>query len=221
MKRSIFAIAALAAVTFANAAPVTVTIDNFNSPNVGPLTAALAATSTAMDAVRTTSITTLAGPADGNGASVKIGAGTFPVGLLEVANASGRDSQVELTWTVAAGLLPLNALNLSFFLEIVQSDGNLTDLAFFLNGAPLASFAIPGNTTNSIKTFTLTNAQAVAMSGGGVLSLKVNGDAGWDLTVDQLGFKYDMPSVVSEPASLALAGMALAGVLAASRRRKA
>ena len=220
MKRSIFAIAALAAATFANAVPVTVTIDNFNSPNVGPLTAALGATATALDAVRTTSISTLAGPADGNGASVKIGAGTFPVGLLEVANASGRDSQVELAWTVAAGLLPLNALNLGFFLEIVQSDGNLTDLAFFLNGAPLATFAIPGNTTNSIKTFTLTNAQAAAMSGGGVLSLKVNGDAGWDLTVDQFGFKYDTPTV-SEPASLALAGMALAGVVAASRRRKA
>lgn len=219
MKRTLLSIAALAVATFANAAPVFVTIDNFNGPDVGPLTAALAATATVSDAVRTTSITTLAGPANGNGALVKIGSSTFPVGLLEVGNASGRDSEVELSWNLAAGLLPLNAVNVQFFLEIVQSDGNLTDLAFFMNGAPLAAFAIPGNTTNQITSFVLPAAGFNAVVGGGVLSLKVNGDTGWDLTVDQFGFQYETP-VVSEPASLALTGLALAGAVAASRRRK-
>lgn len=220
MKRSLLAVAALAAANFVQAAPVTVIIDDFNSPNVGPLTAPLGMTVTVMDAVRTTSISTLAGPANGAGALVKIGSETFPVGLLEVANASGRDSEVELSWTIAAGLLPLDALNVSFFLQIVQSDGNPTDLAFFLNGAPLAAFAIAGNTQNQNKSFTLNNAQFAAMNGGGVLSLQVNGNTGWDLTVDQFGFKFDTPEV-SEPASLALAGLALAGAAAASRRRKA
>ena len=219
MKRSLLAIATLAAATFANAASVSVTIDDFNNPNVGPLSAAQGATATLSDAVRTTSITTLAGPASGAGATVKIGGETFPVGLLEVANASGRDSEVELSWTLAAGQLPIDALNASFYLEIVQSDGNITDLAFFLDGAPLAAFAVPGNTLNEIKSFTLNAAQFNAVSGGGVLSLKVNGATGWDLTVDQFGFKYDTPQV-SEPASVALAGLALAGAVVASRRRK-
>ncbi len=219
MKRTLLAIAALAASTMASA--VVVTIDDFNSPNVGPLSAALGATTAFSDAVRSGTITTLAGPADGNGATVTIGSGTFPVGLLEVANASGRSSEVTLNWSIAAGLLPADALSPSFFMQVVQSDGNPTNLAFTLNGNPLANFAIAPNTANQGLSFGLSPAQIVSLAGGGTLGLKLTGASGWDLTADQFGFSYDVrPSTpVPEPTSLALVGLALAAAGAASRRK--
>ena len=223
MKRTLLAIAALAATTLATAAPVVITIDNFNSPNVGPVSAPLGGTSTNTDAIRTWSISTIAGPADGNGATLTIGSGTFPVGLLEVANASGRDSEVKVSYVLPAAVLaalPANAINVSFFLQVVQSDGNPTDLAFTLGGAPLANFAIAPNTINQGVTFGLSAAQLVTLSAGGTLGLTLNGATGWDLTLDQFGFSYEVPVVrVPEPTSLALVGLALAAAGAVSRRK--
>ncbi len=224
MKRTLLAIAALAATSLASAVPIVITIDNFNSPNVGPVSAPLGGTSTNTDAVRTWSISTLAGPANGDGATLTIGSGTFPVGLLEVANASGRDTEVAVSYNLSAAVLagiPANAFNISFFLQVVQSDGNPTDMAFTLGGAPLAAFAIAPNTINQGVSFGLNAAQLVALTAGGDLGLKLNGATGWDLTIDQFGFSYEIPASVPvpEPASLALVGLALAAAGFASRRK--
>ena len=224
MKRTILAVAALAATTLASAAPVEILIDNFNSPDITGLQAALGATATQSDAVRTLSITTVAGPADGNGATTTIGGATFPVGLLEVANASGRDTEVKVSWNLAAATLaaiPANAFNISFFMQVVQSDGNPTDLEFTLGGASLATFAIAPNTMNAPVTFGLNPAQLALLTAGGDLGLVLNGTLGWDLTLDAFGFSYEVPASVPvpEPASLALVGLALAAAGAASRRK--
>lgn len=224
MKRSLLAIAALAASTLAVAVPTVINIDNFDSPDVGPVSAPLGGTVTNTDLVRTWSISTLAGPANGNGATLTIGSGTFPVGLLEVANASGRDTEVTVSYNLPANVLasiPANAINISFFFEVVQSDGNPTDIAFTLGGNPLAAFAIAPNTSMQGLSFGLNAAQLATLAAGGDLALTLNGATGWDLTLDQFGFSFDVPASVPvpEPASLALVGLALAAAGIASRRK--
>lgn len=219
MNRALILSTLVAAAFASNAQAVVINIDDFNSPDVSIVDAAGGGATTVTDAVRTSGYELITGPADGNGSSLTIGSATFPVGLLEVANASGRDSAASVAWAIAAGLIPSNAINVGFFLQVVQSDGNPTSLDFSFNGNPLASFAIAPNTINKGVSFGLTPAQLATIAAGGSLALLINGDTGWDLTIDQFGFSYDVRTV-SEPASLGLVGLGLIGV-AAFRRRKA
>jgi PEP-CTERM motif len=151
----------------------------------------------------------------GEDSKVKIGSTTFPAGSLEVANASGRDSVVTVTWTIAAGLVPTVAMGTaSLAVTVVQSDGNPTSLQLFVNNLSQGTFSIPGNTANDTNYFALSAAAQTALAGGGSMKLVINGDTGWDMTLDSFGIN------VPEPGSVALVGLALLGAGAAARRRK-
>lgn len=152
----------------------------------------------------------------GNGSKVTIGSTSFPTGTLEVANASGRDSEVKVGWTIAAGLVPTAAMGLaSMAVTVVESDGNPTSMELFVNGLSQGNFFIPGNTFNDTNYFALSASAQNALAAGGQMMLVLNGATGWDMTVDSFGIQ------VPEPSSVALVGLALVAGGVASRRRKA
>jgi PEP-CTERM motif len=198
-----------------------VTIDDFNTPDmlVADQIAAGATTALSPGGVpngRELSHELLSGINDlaGSGSKVTIGSQTFPVGQLEVANASGRDSQVKVSWTLASGLMPTTAIAPAWIaFTVTQSDGNPTSLELLVNGTSEGMFAIPGNTINDTKYFALSALAQNTLAGGGQLMLVLDGATGWDMTVDSVGIQ------VPEPTSVALVGLALVAAGAASRRK--
>jgi len=146
---------------------------------------------------------------------IQVGAATFPAGLFTVSHQTNADSEVTISWTLAAGFIPLGQ-PISFFFQIIDSDGNPINADFFFNNVALGAgnFVIPGNTSNSPLNFNVAPADAVTMNGGGVLTVKFNGVPGWDLAIDSFGVN------IPEPTSLALTGLALLAAGAAARRRK-
>ncbi len=92
------------------------------------------------------------------------------------------------------------------------SDGNAAN-DFDTAQASIGAFGFnpAGNPVN----FNLSDAEALKLSGGGTLTMKVSGGQGWNLRLDQ--FAINLP----EPTSLALVGLALLGAGVVSRRRKA
>ncbi len=210
---------ALAAIGSANAAVIT--IDDFNSPDV-VLTGAGNLASSHSDATRTLTLGNLSGP-NNLVQSTLVGFGNGATGgVLTVANTDSRDATIGLEWTIGALALPADAFNVGFFMQIVASDGNPTSLDFSFNGNPLASFSIAPNTINKGVSFGLSAAELAAVSAGGTLALAINGAVGWDLSVDQFGFSYDVrQNQVPEPGSLALVGLALVGIGFGARHRKA
>ncbi len=152
---------------------------------------------------------------NGNGSIVTIGSTTFPAGSLEIANASGRDSEVSVSWSVAAGLVPSVAqASASLAVTVVESDGNPTSLELFVNNLSQGTFFIPGKTFNDTNYFALSAATQTALAGGGTMKLVINGDTGWDMTLDSFGIN------VPEPSSIALVGLAMLAAGSAARRRK-
>ena len=221
-KLSQLAIALAASVAFSNASAIVIIIDDFNSPDQfiadqagGGATAQFAAGGVPYN--RYLSHELLAGPNNtaGSGSSVTIGSQAFPVGSLEVANANGRDSVVLVGWTIPNGLI-LDSSNgpASFLFNVLLSDGNPTSAGLFFNNNPLGSFVIPANTTNQFLAFNVTAAQQNMVNLGGNLELRLNGETGWDMSIDSLGVR------IPEPASIALVGLALLAAGVASRRRK-
>ena len=216
------AVAALLAVSAAQAVPIL--IDDFNSPDMvvidqigGGATVVnspgLIPNSRFVSHELLSGINTLTG----DGSKVTIGSATFPAGSLEVANSSGRDSEVKVGWTIPAGLVPAVGSGgvASMAVTVVESDGNPTSLELFVNNVSQGTFFIAGNTSNDTNYFLLSAAAQNALAGGGQLMLVINGDTGWDLTLDSFGIE------VPEPGSMALVGLALLAGGAASRRRKA
>jgi PEP-CTERM motif len=213
VKTMVNAVALAAALfsTTAFSAPVFYNIDTFNTGAqiVSDLTAnGVAVSQTVTERTLSNNLLTAVAPVSSS-AEVYVAGGQ---GYLDIINGGGENSEVKINWNLAAGVLPANATNIGFFFEVLQSDGNPTNMSFFLNGSLLSANAIAGNTSNQIVTFGLNAAQIAAASAGGALELRINGTAGWDFSADSLGFSYE-PAVarVPVPGTLALFALGLAG----------
>ncbi len=195
------------------AAPVTVDIDTFNTdpmsasdllPNGTPVV--LSST------IRTLSNNLLTGISPfGNTVDVT---GDGPGGYLDITNGNGEDSEVRITWNLRNGLIPAGATNVTFFFDVLRSDGNPSSVEFFLNGSNVSSNVIAANTRNRTLSFGLSGAN-LAAANGGTLQLRINGDEGWDFSADWLRVSYE-PAAVPLPGTLALLGF---GMLVSLRRK--
>lgn len=213
MKKTLLSVAIACSALFSLGAQAgALTIDDFNSGDQLISVSNVGVTKTETNAIRTMTDQLLSTQLPTQSAA------EVSFGGLHVTNGGGEDSTVTVSWTLPVSAVPVGATNLGFLFTVTQSDANLTDIQFLLNGVSISDFSIPGNTFNKDLTFNIANG---LLDGGGTLKMVLNGAVGWDLDLDSVGLTFDVPanSTVPEPASLALLGLGLAGV-AATRRRK-
>ena len=213
--------AMLAATAFAASAGTTTTkhtvvVDDFNSGNQAisyGAGSAIGTTNSDKNDIRTLSSTLLT-------SSPPVQAlAQVNSGVLDITNGSGENTNVVVSWDLAANLLPTSAIDTMFSMMVVQSDANPTSMVFALDGKTIGSYSLPGNIENQIYSFDLGDFD---LSGGGKLTMTLAGADGWDMTLDSLGISYDTQvNNVPEPASLALVGISLLGMGAARRAKRA
>jgi len=133
-------------------------------------------------------------------------------GILDVTNGTGEDSQINVIWTLKPNLL--GAVNSAgIFFTLVESDANQTSATLAIGATPLGSFVIPGNTVNKVLTFDLPLAVVPQINAGGQLTLSLDGDPGWDLSLNRFGLTSngDVPTV-PEPGTVLLLGTGILGL---------
>lgn len=196
--------------TVAQATPVTITLDDFDQGD--QFVAGTAAGASDTNAYRTISMKLLntVPPVNSTVAVTN--------GFLDITNGSLDDSVVTVSWNLASALLPANATDIRFLFNVIWADENGIDIDFLLNNLGIASFLIPGKTTNEELSFALNSG---VLDPGGELSMVINGGMSWDATLDFVGITYDVPgSDLPEPASLPLAALGLVAAGYVRQRKK-
>ncbi|TXG82554.1 MAG: PEP-CTERM sorting domain-containing protein [Sphingomonadales bacterium] len=141
--------------------------------------------------------------------------------FLDVANSSRVSAAIDITYTLGAvgGFEDFTVGTLSLIFE-ANNPANAVDTTFAIDFVGGGNFSIGPVVVPAIDTPTpfdipLTKAQLDALTGGGALSLKVNGGNGYDFGLKIVGIQ------APEPGSILLLGAGLLGLGLASRRKRA
>lgn len=141
--------------------------------------------------------------------------------FLDVANSSSVSSEIAITYTLGAigGFQDFTVGTLSLIFE-VNNPANSVDTTFSIDFVGGGNFSIGPVVVPAIDAPTpfdipLTKAQLDAITGGGDLTLNVNGGNGYDFGLKIVGIQ------APEPGSILLLGAGLLGLGMASRRKRA
>lgn len=146
-------------------------------------------------------------------------------GIFDIALGTGEDAAVSLSYDVSALEDDFDAYSsissLALLVNIVGADGTEKTLEAIMNGSSLGVFDLPDQVefgSPELLTFNLPTDTEVT----GDLEFLFNGNAGYDLAVQLIGFEVFGPqeAPVPEPGALGLLGLGALGVAAAARRKR-
>jgi hypothetical protein len=134
-------------------------------------------------------------------------------GVFDILNGTGETSQVILNYTIPASLEAfknsvVDVVGLAFFFDLVARDLNPITISASLNGVSLDPVIPPLGGPGEYRFDVPLGAI------DGTLTFTINGDAGYDITLDNLRLFIDQdpPFDVPAPAALGLFGLGLAAV---------